>query len=195
MKIETLRPRIVRVAYHQEKGDPHYGSCLWAYYDFDLDRYMLNVQSDCGNAAYRWTETPESESFLHLMARISEEYLMWKFFQPEQIDVEATMKNIREAMNLDEMDEDEREDAESYLDEIENQIDCCDSEAEAYRLICKWNDEHDLEIDDLFEITVKDFDGNQKKICQIFKEFIQPEIRKILRGEDGGKAVGHGNGQ
>ena len=181
MKIESITPRIVRIAYHQEKGDKDYGSCMWAYFDFDLDRYMLNVQSDCGNAAYRWLETPDSESFLHLMGRIDEDYLMWKFFQPEQIDVEATMKNIREAMNLDEMDEDEREDTESYLEEIENQIDCCGSEAEAYKLICEWNDEHDLELDDLFEITVKDFDYSQKKICRIFKEFIQPEIRKTLR--------------
>ena len=119
MKIETITPRIVSIAYHQEKGDTHYGSCLWAYFDFDLDRYMLNIQSDCGNAAYRWYETPDSESFLHLMARINEDYLINKLFDPEEIDVKATMERIREAMNLDDIeDEDEREDAETYLQEI-----------------------------------------------------------------------------
>lgn len=181
MKIETITPRIVRIAYHQEKGDPHYGSCLWAYFDFDLDRYMLNIQSDCGNAAYRWYETPDSESFLHLMARINEDYLINKLFDPEEIDVKATMERIREAMNLDDIeDEDEREDAETYLEEIKENLESCCTERDALEAIDEWNEEHDLDLDDTFEMTVTDFDAGQKRICRIFADYVQPEIEKAV---------------
>lgn len=181
MKIETIKPRIIRIAYHQEQEDKHYGSCLWAYFDFDLDRYMLNIQSDCGNAAYRWHETPDSESFLHLMARINEDYLINKLFEPEDIDVKATMDRIRKAMCLDDIeDEDEREDAEAYLEEIMETLEGCDTEREAIEAIEEWNEEHDFDLSDTFEMTVTDFNASQKRICQIFADYVQPEIKKAL---------------
>ena len=181
MKIETITPRIVRIAYYQEEGDPHYGSCLWAYFDFDLDRYMLNIQSDCGNAAYRWHETPDSESFLQLMARINKDYLINKLFDPEEIDVKATMENLREAIYLDEIeDEDDREDAETYLEEIEETLESCDTTEEAFVAIEDWDEEHDLNLDDMFRMIVTDFNAEQKRICQIFADYVQPEIEKAV---------------
>ena len=76
MKIELQRPNITRVAWHQEPGDEHYGSCLWAYYDFDLTSGILTVQSDCGYYHYRWPE--RGDDFLHLMAGVDSDYLTEK---------------------------------------------------------------------------------------------------------------------
>ena len=46
MKIKVEKPNIVRISYYQEQDDPHYGSCLWAYYDFDLDKYQAEMISE-----------------------------------------------------------------------------------------------------------------------------------------------------
>ena len=73
MIIEIQKPVIVRVAYHQDTGDENYGSCLWAYYDFDLANGLLTVQSDCGYYHYRWPE--RNDDFLHLMAGVHSDYL------------------------------------------------------------------------------------------------------------------------
>lgn len=73
MMIEIQKPVIVRVAYHQDHSDKDYGSCLWAYYDFDLDGGILTVQSDCGYYYYRWPE--RGNEFLCLMARVHSDYL------------------------------------------------------------------------------------------------------------------------
>ena len=73
MRIELQRLNITRVAYHQEPGDEHYGSCLWAYYDFDLANGILNIQSDCGYYHYRWPE--RGDDFLRLMAGVYSDYL------------------------------------------------------------------------------------------------------------------------
>ena len=72
MKVETINPRILVLEYRQEKGDKDYGSCLWADFYFNLDKYDLTILSDVGNYGYAyWSVTP-SESFLELMTRIGE---------------------------------------------------------------------------------------------------------------------------
>lgn len=73
MIIEIQKPAIVRVAYRQEPGDATYGSCLWAYYDFDVAKGILTIQSDCGFYHYRWPE--KNDDFLHLMAGVDSDYL------------------------------------------------------------------------------------------------------------------------
>ena len=191
MKIEVQTPNIVRIAYHQEPGDPHYGSCLWGYYDFDIDRYMLNIQSDCGNAAYRWHETPGSESFLHLMARINDDYLMNKLFKDEEVDIDATVAEVREYLGIGE-DEDyqddgltawEREEREEALVELEGLLAECTSEGHAMRIVEDWNSDNDMGLDCAYERVVTDYTAWQKRIVQIFKEHIQPEIVKLAADE------------
>ena len=188
MKIETQKPNIVRIAYHQEKGDPGYGSCLWAYFDFDLDKYMLNIQSDAGNAAYRWCATPATESFLHLMARIDDDYLINKLFKSEEVDVSATVAEVREWLGIGEREDlrddyltqDEREEREEALDELEGLLeDVSESYGAVQKVLDDWNCDHGFDLDCVYENVMTDFTGWQKKIVQIFRDHIQPEVIRV----------------
>lgn len=176
MKIEALKPNIVRIAIHQERNDPHYGSCLWGYYDFDIDRYMLNIQSDCGEAAYRWSETPDSESFLQLMARIDDDYLMDKLFKAEEVDVSATIDEVRERLDVDEEQEEALEELKGLLEGV----------SESYGAVLKvledWDTDHDFKLDCVYECVVTDFTAWQKRIIEIFRDYVQPKIREIIKG-------------
>lgn len=194
MKIEDLKPNIVRIAIHQEQNDPNYGSCLWGYYDFDLDRYMLNIQSDCGNAAYRWCETPDSESFLHLMARINDDYLMYKLFKPEEVDVSATVAEVREWLGVgededyqnDSLTDEEREEREEALEELERLLnDAPQNYGTVGKTLFDWNDDHDFDIDCIYECIVTDFTASQKRIVKIFQDCVQPKIRQIIKEASG----------
>lgn len=51
-KVSTRTPPLISLYFCQERGDPDYGSCLWAVFNFDLERYELSITSDCGNYAY-----------------------------------------------------------------------------------------------------------------------------------------------
>lgn len=197
MKIEALKPNIVRIAIHQEHDDPHYGSCLWGYYDFDIDRYMLNIQSDCGDAAYRWCETPDSESFLHLMARINDNYLMNKLFKAEEVDVSATVAEVRERLGIgkyedfqdDSLTDDEREELEIALEDLKMLLnDAPQSYGTVEKTLFDWNDDHDLDIDGIYECIVTDFTAWQKRIIEIFRDYVQPKIREVLKEREGKEA-------
>lgn len=188
MKIEALKPNIVRIAIHQEKDDPHYGSCLWGYYDFDIDRYMLNIQSDCGEAAYRWCETPDSESFLHLMARIDDDYLMNKLFKAEEVDVSATVAEVREHLGVgddwqdESLTDEEREEREEALEELEGLLeDVSGSYGAVQKALEDWNYDHDFDIDCIYEDVATDYTAWQKRIVEIFRDYVQPKIREIIK--------------
>lgn len=188
MKIEVLKPNIIRIAIHQEKDDPHYGSCLWGYYDFDIDRYMLNIQSDCGEAAYRWCETPDSESFLHLMARIDDAYLMDKLFKAEEVDVSATVAEVREHLGVgddwqdERLTDEEREEREEALEELEGLLeDVSGSYGAVQKALGDWNYDHDFDIDCIYEDVATDYTAWQKRIVEIFRDYVQPKIREIIK--------------
>ena len=192
MKVEAIKPNIVRIAIHQEQGDPHYGNCLWGYYDFDVDRYMLNIQSDCGEAAYRWCETPDSESFLHLMARIDDDYLINKLFKAERVDVSGTVSAVRERLGIGE-DEDfqdddltpwQRESREEALEDLEGLLeDVSGSYAATQKALMDWNEKHDFGLEFVYEHVVTDFTAWQKRIVEIFRDYVQPKIREIIKEE------------
>lgn len=197
MKIEALKPNIVRIAIHQEQNDPHYGSCLWGYYDFDLDRYMLNIQSDCEMRPYRWCETPDSESFLHLMARINGDYLMNKLFKAEEVDVSATVAEVREWLGVgkdedyqdDSLTDEEREEREEALEGLERLLnDAPQSYGTVERTLFDWNDDHDFDIDCIYERIVTDFTAWQKRIVEIFWNYVQPKIREVIKEPEGKEA-------
>lgn len=189
MKTEALNPNIIRIACHQTMDDEHYGSCLWAYYDFDLDRYMLNIQSDCGNAAYKWVETPGSESFLHLMARVDDGYLMYKLFSPEQLDVDATLANVRERLGIvddegprwDYLNDEEREELEEAMDELEGLLNDCGSPEHAIHVLNDWDSDNGIGIDCIYECVDTDYTAGQKRIVEIFTDYVQPKIREMVR--------------
>lgn len=192
MKIEVEKPNIVRIAYHQDLNDPDYGSCMWAYYDFDLDKYMLNIQSDCGEAAYRWVATPNTESFLHLMARINDDYLINKLFNETVVDTDATLDEVKEWLGIGE-DEDyqldlsdgERKEREEALEELKDQFyyygefDPC----EVKHILEEWNDDNNFGLDCVWERVVTDFKAGEKRIVKIFADYVQPKIRELVREE------------
>lgn len=195
MKIEVQNPNIIRVAYHQEPGDHLYGSCLWAYYDFDLDKYMMNVQSDCGNAAYRWYATPKTESYLRLMARMNDDtYLLEKLYgDPKRVDVDATIKELREWLGIGE-DEDLKDESISDNDreEMEADLEWLKGLLEDYSFLDKdtaeaiienWNNEHEYELDAVYERIVTDYTAWEKRVVQIFIEHIRPKIAELATKE------------
>ena len=192
MRIEVEKPNIVRVSYHQEQGDPYYGSCLWAYYDFDLDKYMLNIQSDCGNAAYRWVATPKTESFLHLMTRINEDYLINKLYRETNVNIDATLAEVKDWLGIGEdedyqldLSDDEREEREEALEELKDLFGEWGSISPdaAGHILEEWNSDHGFDLDCVWERVVTDFTAWQKRIVQIFRDYIQPKIREMVREE------------
>lgn len=196
-KVEVQNPNIIRIAYHQEESDPNYGSCLWAYYDFDLDKYMLNIQSDCGNASYRWVATPKTESFLHLMGRINDDYLINKLFRETEVDFEETIADVKDWLGVgDDKDfqldltEEERKEREEALEDLKDRLSewggKISSDAMAH-LLDEWNNDYDLDIDCIWERVVTDYTAWEKRIVQIFMDYVQPKIEEILRGEEHGQ--------
>lgn len=181
MKIEAGKPNIVRISYHQEQGDPHYGSCMWAYFDFDLDKYMLNIQSDAGNAAYRWIATPDTESFLHLIARVDGDYLMNKFFDETVVDEEATKNALLEYLTEMDMDEDDINDAARALEYIFDDYSVEHNIGLAQAIVEKWNSDNDLGIDCAYSYVQTDYTAGEKRIIRIFEDYIQPKIQELVK--------------
>ena len=99
-KVSTRTPPRISLYFCQERGDPDYGSCLWAVFNFDLERYELSITSDCGNYAYGWVPTHKSESFMHLMARLDSGYLLDKLASPCVINEEATFEAVKNSWRL-----------------------------------------------------------------------------------------------
>lgn len=102
MILSENAPRLRQFHFQQERSDPDYGTCLWATITFDLDRYSMTAESDCGNYAYCWTPTPDSESFLHLMCRIYKDYLLGKISSRSVFNLDESKEKALAA--LDECD-------------------------------------------------------------------------------------------
>lgn len=181
-------PRIISFSFLQEKGDADYGSCLWAIFNFDLDRYELSITSDCGSYAYSWVPTPHSESFMHLMARLDSGYLLDKLADPCVVDTEATFTAVKQLMDSCGVDSSECDawgDPFFNMEEIKR---CCDQNTE--------RDVHDS-LEEIFRNTPmetcgdyelwccieKSFTANAKKIVQVFMNYIRPKCEEIAKSE------------
>ena len=183
MKVNILKPEIIRFAFRQEKGDPNYGSCLWANFDFDTVNYNLSIASDCGYYGYGWTVTP-SEPFLKLMARIHDDYLLRKMCRESVVDWDATKEGIIEALREDDsLIEEEVEDAIEELEALADDYDVTESPEYTTALLEKWNDEN-CRINDLWDYVRTDYMGDEKKIAQVFEDHIKPAIREYLKEHD-----------
>ena len=186
MKVTREKPEILRFIYRQEPGDPHYGSCLWAVFDLDPGRGMLNIQSDCGNYAYRWPE--RGENFLRLLAgNMTDGYLLEKLCgKPKEFDAEVTLAEVREYLQDAEYFKDEdsnrlkKERAIKDLKDELSQYDLEDEPGIAEFIVDNWNSDNNMEIDCAWELVVKKYGTWQKRIVKIFKEYIVPEIRKTI---------------
>ena len=167
MTVKEIKPNILYLEYRQEKIDKDYGSCLWARFMFNLDRYELSITSDCGNYGYKWVETPESESFLELMARCADVF-----------DYEATKKRIYEYFGEDEED---KEKLDETFEEMEIYGCSVDSPSEFMRV---FEDNNDNDFGDVWELLKYVYPSNALKIVEVFKEYIQPYIREQLKEQN-----------
>lgn len=178
-KVTPLAPNIVSLRFEQERGDPDYGSCQWAIFNLDLDRYDLFITSDCGNYSYRWIPTPSNESFMHLMSRIESGYLLDKLASPCVIDSEKTfaeVKALMDAYGADLSEEDIDNEPIFNLKSIEHCCQC-DNTKDVYESLMTAFHGTPLEnVDpyDVYSCIQHDYTANAKKIVEVFAEYIQP---------------------
>lgn len=179
MQVGHETPKIIRFTYRQEKGDPGYGSCMWAHFDFDTEHYNLSIASDCGYYGYGWPVT-KSESFLKLMSRIGDDYLLGKLCTESVVDWELTKEELIDA--LDEMDlvEYEKNIGIKRLEDLADEYDMESDIGVATRLIEEWNEDY-FQLSDVWEYVRTDYTGDQKKIAEVFREHIQPAIRAFIQ--------------
>ena len=174
MEIKITNPRIVRVSYLPDRTDERYRECTWAYFDFDPDNWMLNIQSDAGDYAYCWC--PEKDrKFLPFITKIDGDYLLRKISRRTEVDIEATKERLRECMEDMEFSEDDIED---YMSELIDKLEelCCESEDFVKYAVDEWNNEQDLDICDAWDYVVVDYPNDAKKIARIFDEHIRHTI-------------------
>lgn len=182
--VEKKELKTLILEFRQEQTDDDYGSCLWARFLFDLDNYDLHINSDCGNYAHGWHPTPDKESFLKLMSRINESYLLEKISSRSVVDGDATWENIKEYIN-DVLD---GEEPDFDLYDVKN---CCHHRTidGVYNALCnelKYTNAEDNENADdyaIYECIHTTFPNGAKKIVSVFKNFIQPKIKELLESE------------
>ena len=176
MTVKEINPRILTLEYRQEKGDKDYGSCLWARFMFNLDRYELSITSDCGNYGYKWVETPESESFLELMARCDKGYILGKLYgEPDIFSYDKTKESAYEMYAYDGEDK-------QKMDEIFENIEIEYEPTEATDFLRAFDEYNDGYFMDTFELPKYVYPSDALKIVDIFDTAIRPYIKKILKG-------------
>ena len=176
MTVKEIKPNILYLEYRQEKIDKDYGSCLWARFMFNLDRYELSITSDCGNYGYKWVETPKSESFLELMARCNDGYMLDKLYgYADVFDYKATKEIIYDYFGED---EENKEKLDEIFEEMEIYGCGVDSQSEFMRV---FEDNNDNDFCDVWELLQYVYPSNALKIVEVFKEYIQPYIREQLK--------------
>jgi len=186
MKITREKPDILRIIYRQEREDEQYGSCLWAIFDLDPGRGMLNIQSDCGSYSYCWPE--RGENFLKLLAGdMADSYLLGKLCgKPREFNAEATVESVKEYLKYAEYYEDEelnRLKIDEVIEDLENEFSEYDLSNEpgiAEFILDNWNSDNNMEMDCAWELVVKEYGAWQKRIVRIFREHIVPEIKRVL---------------
>ena len=189
MKVIIEQPQIVSVIYRQEKTDSDYGSCLWARFYLDLKNYTLSIESDCGNYMYGWTPTPNSETFLQLLARMNKDYLLGKIASESVVDGDATWECV-EAMLQDaaswegeDLDYSTWEDVKAacyHRHDDREIVDALKYALEPTDLFKK------LDYDQTYGSIVHDYPANAKKIVEVFDAYIRPKIRMLEKESNDG---------
>lgn len=174
MTVKEINPRILTLEYHQEKDDKDYGSCLWARFMFNLDRYELSITSDCGNYGYKWCETPKSESFLELMVRCDNGYILGKLYgEPDIFSYDKTKESAYEMFVCDDTD---KQNMDEIFDNIEAECEPTET-IEFVRMFDEYNDDY---FEDTFELPAYVYPSDALKIVDIFDTAIRPYINNIL---------------
>lgn len=183
MTVTVEKPEIITLLYRQEKSDTDYGSCLWARFYLDTKNYTMSIESDCGNYSHGWVPTPDSESFLHLLCRMSSDYLLEKLAERAIVDGDATWRALKEMVE---------ETAEYEGVELENYV-WMDLESACYHQhnaddvyssvidALKYTPLEDVMIDfcSIYECVEMDYRCNAKKIVSVFLSAIVPTLREM----------------
>lgn len=180
--VNIEKPETITISYRQEHGDSDYGSCLWARFNFDLKNYNLSIESDCGSYAYGWCPTPNSETFLHLCSRFEAGYILEKIASRNVVNGGATHKSLIEW--LEEYDGYGWELlSESQRQEIE---DACHSNRNDFAVLRAIQEAlEDTEFEgscseyDIACCIEMDYPNGAKKIVDVFRDHIQPVVKKI----------------
>lgn len=181
MKLSVKPSNTTEYHLRLEPGDPLYTACMWADILLNHDTYTLFVQSDCGNYTYGWTPTPDEESFLHLMCRVNSEYLLRKISEETKFFLgeskKATVENIRKYCDGDIDEKELGELCEEIMD-----IEDCGEEGFCRSAIDSMDSRNLVDSFELLSV-VKDFPAGAKTFVRLFREIIQPELRKQLEKE------------
>jgi len=60
----------------------------------------------------------------------------------------------------------------------------------AQTVLVAWDDDHDFDLDCIYECIVTDFTAWQKRIVEIFRDYVQPKIREVIKEPEGKEAQG-----
>ena len=184
MKVTVEKPSVITLLYQQEKTDADYGSCLWARFYIDTKNYTLSIESDCGNYVHGWLPTPDSESFIQLLARMDQGYLLYKISNESVIDGDATaaavLELVKEYAECECIDLD-KWDLEQISDACHHHNDERDLVAAVLDAVISTPLRKALETDtyDLYSAVVKDYPTNAKKITEVFADCIRPVVKTL----------------
>lgn len=176
-KVNLLHPEIVVLEYRQETTDEDYGSCLWAKYYFDTTNYKLLITSDCGEYGYGWC--PDDEPFLKLMAGVRKDYLLSKISYQSSVDNEATFEEVKNYIIV-------LNDGRNKIDFDKLKTACSHNTLkEIYNALTEIFDSMELDYDPFWLCFCidEDYPCQARKIVDVFIDYIQPEIKRIIKGE------------
>ena len=175
MKVQEIPVNIRCLEYIQDKTDSDYGSCLYARFYFNLEKYELNIISDCGNYSYKWIATPEHESFLELLARIDSDYLIRKLCgNPSTFNYEETKENFYKYA-----DEEEKDKLDTIFEYMDTPSDTPSSGDEFLEML----ENYSLDFSEPWEYIVYEYNSWQTRIVSIFEKYIQPAIKEMLKSQ------------
>ena len=177
MRVEIEKPNTIMFKIYPDENDEWYTRCLWARVTFDLANWSLSVQSDCGDYSYSWCVEAGDRTFLQLMAIIDKDYLLSKVSSRSRFDLESTKENVSEWI---------RDDEDLYTEErnrILAEVEKIEEYSDGQQFLRELEDIEGMEnFYDLWECIVYDYPTSAKTFAEIFKEVIQPEIKKYLKG-------------
>ena len=179
--INEITPNIRQFTFRQERDDPDFGSCMWASFILDCKNYTLQIASDCGNYSYGWAPTPKRESFVKLMSRIYDDYLLEKIEFMSVFDYEKSFNNIIECLKDDGASDEEIERFKEHM-EYESEIGLADVSDEEFKKACR-EGLANIDREDVFDCfdyggCVYDYPTGAKKIVEIFCEYLQPLLKE-----------------
>ena len=115
---------------------------------------------------------------------------MYKLFLPDEVDVSATIDGVRDYLGVGGDDgyqnvylsEAERRRREEALEELEELLKEVSGNYVAAQITLEnWNTDHDFDINYTYGYVAEDFNAWQKRIVELFRDYVQPKIREIIK--------------